>query len=72
MEIVKIDQLGAAAELANSIVIVFFQMKYPTLNESDTNDFILDADGNYTVPAQELFNFWNEYYYDILTKHKIA
>ena len=70
---IVIDQLETSAELANDIVILFNQMKYPQFENAETlKEYITDTDGNYTKSAQELFNYWNEYYFDKLEKLKIT
>lgn len=69
---IVIDQLETSAELANDIVILFNQMKYPQFENAETlKEYITDTDGNYTKSAQELFNYWNEYYFDKLEKLKL-
>lgn len=69
-DIIMVNQLEVASDLASDIVILFSKIKHPEKNFKQIKEFITDGE-NYVQSAQELFNFWYEFYFDKLEKAKV-
>jgi len=63
---ITINLLEVASELAHSVVCAKFEDDDNALYENTT-----DTITSYTKEAQDLFNEWYDYYYELLNKLKI-
>ena len=70
MDNILINILETASTLAHGRVLEFYKLKYPGASSNEILEVIIVGE-NYTEDAQDVFNSWNEYYYDILHKNRI-